>query len=176
MKKIIRDPFVIIICTIILSIMFSILLYKLFCKLDQTIDWDAVNGIAGIVMIFTTGGAIYVAIYIPKEDMINRSKIDLFDKRFETYYQILDYFKGYYLGKESKKEFEYINRLFVRTRFLISSSDLKAINGVVESIKQKMKDIEIDKRHLYDIMEELSKIEKIFDKYLDVRNYSLRDE
>jgi hypothetical protein len=173
MKKIIRNPVVIITCIILISILFSVMLYKSFCKLEQTVDWNALNAIASFIMAIITAAAVYVAIYIPKEDRIIASKIELFEYRFQLFYTFEEIFVSQYTQGDDGKINPGEHENFSRINFLINDSDAKKVIDLFNSVVKKREEKD-DGEYLYeDIVPELKELIEIFKKYIDLRDYGI---
>jgi uncharacterized membrane protein (DUF485 family) len=174
MKKVIRNLLIIIVSIILLSGVFSFLLYKTFCKLDQEIDWNAINAIASILMSFITAAAVYVAIYIPKEDRNIASKIDLFDYRFQLFCALENSFVVAY-GMETKI-YSDISENLLRVEFLISSDEKARIIEIYDSITEKGKGKDVGEKSFSDLGPELRELKNIFSKYIDLHDYGIKDK
>jgi hypothetical protein len=155
------------------------LLYSIFCRFNQVIDWDALNATGSLTMAFFTVVAIYVAIRIPIKDRIIASKIDLFDKRYDVYFILCKIFKESYLqGQPSLYDYEY-SETIGKTKYLIGPGDTFKVIELYTSIIQKIKDNHGNHKDLPEplqpINRELDQLRTIFHKYLDLSNYGIED-
>lgn len=174
-KKNFPTMIIIFLILIILSVFFSIIFYRSFCTLHQDIDWNAVQAISSIFMALLTVTAIYIAIYIPNQDRIAMSKIELYNLRYELFYylqtelrkKISDNVDGF---SDQDEFFRICNNLF----FLIQKDDFDEVEKIIHLVSEKIteKNKNIDKLdYSISINEELSNLAKVFSKYLDLRDY-----
>jgi len=127
-------------------------------------------------MAIFTVVAIFVAIYIPQRDRITSSKIDLFNQRFAVYHFIFTRFsEGFECGKTHFDDAELMRQGMI-SDFLLSKSDNKELSlicsNIIEKINIKYRDPENPDPSL-NIKNELDSIDRVFDKYLDLRNYGV---
>lgn len=160
------NPLIIITGFLIMSAIFSVVLYKLFYRLNQVIDWNAANAIASITMAIVTFIAVFVAIYLPREERLFISKVELFDKRFEAYNMLYNfYWSTIVTGKPSvdddDKFFEIANS---RLRFLIDSEDWEKIRLLTKRIFDRLNYKVASNPN--DFEDELNELRNIFNKYL----------
>ena len=165
-KRIKSNPIAIITCIVILGLMFSGLLFIMYCRLDQIIDWNAANAIASIAMAIVTFIAVIVAIYLPREERLFISKVELFDKRFEAYKMLYNfYWNTIVTGKPSVNDddnfYEIANS---RLRFLIDSEDWKKIQLLTKRTFERL-NYKVPSNP-NDFEDELNELRKIFNKYL----------
>ena len=166
MKKKIRNPIIIITSIILLSGAFSALFYNIFCKLEQTIDWNAINAIASIVMTIVTAVAVYVAIYLPKEERLFNSKIELFNKRFEAYYMLYNFYWNIIVTGKPIVGNDFYKKANSRLRFLIDPEDWEKIQLLTKKILDRIDHKVASNPH--DFEDELNELRNIFDKYLSL--------
>jgi predicted PurR-regulated permease PerM len=173
MKRLLRKPIVIILSVLILSIIFSILLYSTFCRLEQNIDWNALNAIASLVMAIFTIVAVSVAIYIPKKDRIIASKVDLYEYRYQLFYSIEQSFISIYNHGDDAKIESGKNEHLYRMHFLISETDGKKVIDLFKSVIEKGEEKEDGVFSFEEIEPELKELSNIFNKYIDLRDYGI---
>ena len=180
MKKIKRNfkiIFFLIVSILILSTVSCIVMYKTFCKLDQTIDWNAINAIVGFLMALITVIAVYVAIVVPQKDRITASKIELFEKRFEAYSLLNKTFRNIYNNGITPSEKLDAEDIILKTSFTIKIEDYNKIQTLYKSICDVYAKKELDNARdvITDLheMHELVELYRIFEKYLAVRDFGI---
>ena len=176
LKKNLEWLLLLILIMLIVSTLLSIIGYKVFCTLNQKIDWNAVSAISGFSMALFTVVAIFIAIYIPQKERITSSKIELFTQRFETYFFIVTIFSDAFEKGKSHFEDEELEKHNLRSGFLLDEQDHKKLGEICKSIniKREIKYKDETKPDLsISIDEELEAIEQVFDKYLNLRLYGV---
>jgi hypothetical protein len=176
-KKYLRIIFFSIVAILILSVVSCIVMYKTFCKLEQTIDWNAVNAIIGFLMALITAVAVYIAIVVPQKDRITASKLGLFEKRFEAYTLLNKIFRNIYNNGVSPSEKLDVEDIILKTSFTIQLEDYNKIQTLYKSVCDVYAKKELDNAR--DVitgfreMHELVELYMIFDKYLAVRDFGI---
>jgi hypothetical protein len=162
---------------LLLSIFFSILLYKTFCTLDQVIDWNAISSISNIIMSFLTLIAVLIAIIIPIEDRYISSRLDLFDQRFDAYMKLRDTLEEIYL-KETYSNSEEMKIILSKCSFIICKADYHSILEICKNIQVINKQMKTKKspKSIDDIKDELNKLKDVFYKYLAINNFGIDDK
>jgi hypothetical protein len=159
-----------------LSLLFSHIEYRLFCTLEQTVDWNAVSAIAEMFMALFTIIAVIIAIYIPQKERITTAKIELFNQRFVIYSFILKNFMKAFEEGKTAFDGEYLLTLGMKTDFLINKEDdiklTEILKGINEKITLKFID-ESNPNKEIKIEEEIKSVDQIFDKYLNLRDYGI---
>lgn len=173
-------PFIMlfVVLLIVLSVVFSFVLYKSFCRLDQIVNWDAVSALSSIFMALTTVGAIFIAIYIPRQDRITSSKINLFEARFESYFAIYKFMEEAYLGGYTKDTADQIEKMMHRSLHLINETDWIKLKHAAKEIISKSKENDETKREpkREDIESLLEEIHDAFSSYLSVNEFGIEPE
>jgi len=127
-------------------------------------------------MAIITVVAVYVAIYIPKEDRIIASKIDLYQHRFQIYFAIEQSLMNVYLrgpGRKSTQEFE---ELVSSGKFLIRLCDMEKVEDLFDDVKKKYEEKGEGDKSLEDILPELRENFNIFSKYIYLSNYGIKED
>jgi hypothetical protein len=174
-KKYLRKPFIIIVIILIFSIAFSIILYSILYRLDQIIDLEIVKAVASLLMAFFTVIAVFIAIYIPKEDRIVASKIELFEFRFQLYYALENCFKTIYLLGNDTKMSPTLDKHLSQLSFLICEDDIVKILDILDSVTIKGEEKNVEGNSLKAIEQELNELRIIFKKYLQMSDFGIKD-
>lgn len=152
------------------------ILHTDFSLLNSKIDWNMVDTISSVAMALFTIAAIFIAIYIPQKERITSAKINLFNYRFNVYHFIVTHFsEAFEKGKTNFNDDELMRQGMI-SDFLLSKEDNKELSSICAAINEK-----INNKYANDniadesisIENEISLIDKVFDKYLNLRNYGV---
>ena len=173
-----KNFLVLLITVITIAILLSIVGYKTFCTLEQRIDWDAVTACSTLLLFIITTIAVIVAIIIPQKHRFESSKIELFKIRFDVYFQICQIIRNGFFTEGASPDGglkEGFTESLDLCKFLLNKSDYEELFSIINDGILKLNSytdghasftVIIDKKKDY-----IDRINKIFDKYLNVETY-----